>query len=251
LTASTTSRRVFGTRLADADRIGELTMASVDLSGRTAIVTGASRGIGFETARGLVAAGANVVLTSRRGAEVDEAAGRLGERAAGFEAHATDQEAAGACVAFAIERFGSLDILVNNAGINAAFGPLVELEHAGFAETLDVNVWGPVLWSGLAWRAWMGEHGGVVVNNASAAGLSVAPRIGAYAAAKAALIHLTRHLALELAPLVRVNAVAPGVVRTEFSEMVWKDNEETLAATVPLGRVGEASDAADVIVFGI
>src|SRR5881397_2015834 len=110
-------------------------MASADLSGRTAIVTGASRGIGLAIAEALVAAGASVVLTSRHQDAADEAAAPLGERAAGFGAHATDEDAAAACVAFAIERFGSLDVLVNNAGTNPAFGPVVDQDHGRFAKT--------------------------------------------------------------------------------------------------------------------
>ena len=224
-------------------------MVTVDLSARTAIVTGASRGIGLATAEALVAAGANVVLTSRHQEAADEAAAGLGQRAVGFQAHATDEDAARACVAFAVDRFGSLDILVNNAGINPAYGPLVDQDHARVAKTMDVNLWAPLLWTGLAWRAWMREHGGVVVNNASVGGLDVGLHMGVYDASKAALIHVTRHLALELAPGVRVNAVAPGLVRTRFAEPLWKPHEDVVSSQTPLGRVGEPQDVADVVVF--
>lgn len=145
-----------------------------DLSGRTAIVTGASRGIGLAIAEALVAGGANVVLTSRHQEAADTAASSLGtDRAAGYGAHATDEDAAAACVAFAVETYGSLDILVNNAGTNPAFGPVVDIDKSRFMKTLDVNLWAPALWSGLAWRAWMGEHGGTIVNTASVGGLVV------------------------------------------------------------------------------
>jgi NAD(P)-dependent dehydrogenase (short-subunit alcohol dehydrogenase family) len=224
-------------------------MTSADLSGRTAIVTGASRGIGLAIAESLVAAGASVVLTSRHPEAADEAAGPLGERAAGFGAHATDEDAAAACVAFAIERFGSLDVLVNNAGTNPAFGPVVDQDHGRFTKTMDVNVWAPVLWTGLAWRAWMREHGGTVINTASVGGLVVGPNLGVYHASKAALIHLTRQLALELAPKVRVNAVAPGVVRTRLAEALWKEHEEHVSATTPLGRIGEPPDVGSAVAF--
>ena len=223
---------------------------AADLRGRTAIVTGASRGIGLAIAEALLQGGANVVLTSRHQEAADTAASSLGsERAVGFGAHATDEEAAAACVAFAIESFGSLDILVNNAGTNPAFGPVVDQDKGRFMKTLDVNLWGPALWTGLAWRAWMGEHGGTVINTASVGGLVVGPNLGVYHASKAALIHLTKQLALELAPKVRVNAVAPGVVRTRLAEALWKEHEAAVSAVTPLGRIGEPADVASAVAF--
>jgi len=219
------------------------------LAGRTAIVTGASRGIGLASAQALAAAGANVVLTSRREAAVAEAAAPLGDRAVGFAAHATDEQAAQACVEFALERFGSLDILVNNAGTNPAFGPLVEMDHERFAKTMDVNLWAPILWSGLAWRAWMREHGGTVINTASIGGLVVGPNLAVYHASKAALIHITRHLAIEMAPSVRVNGVAPGIVRTRLAEALWKEHEQAVAAGTPLKRIGEPEDIGQAVAF--
>lgn len=224
-------------------------MSAGELAGRTAIVTGASRGIGLAIARALVADGAHVVLTSRNEQAVHEAAVTLGELAVGFAAHVTDEAAAARCVDFAIEKFGSLDLLVNNAGTNPAHGWIVDQDHARFSKTLDVNLWGPVLWSGLAWRAWMKEHGGSIVNTASIGGLVVGVNLGVYHASKAALIHVTRHMALELAPTVRVNAIAPGVVRTRLAEALWKDNEDQVAANTPLNRVGEPDDIGGVVAF--
>jgi NAD(P)-dependent dehydrogenase (short-subunit alcohol dehydrogenase family) len=221
-----------------------------DLHGQTAIVTGASRGIGLAIAEALVAAGASVVLTSRHQEAADTAASSLGsDRAVGYGAHATDEDAAAACVAFAIDTYGSLDILVNNAGTNPAFGPVVDQDKGRFMKTLDVNLWAPALWTGLAWRAWMGEHGGSIINTASVGGLVVGPNLGVYHASKAALIHLTKQLALELAPKVRVNAVAPGVVRTRLAEALWKEHEEAVSAVTPLGRIGEPADVAAAVAF--
>jgi NAD(P)-dependent dehydrogenase (short-subunit alcohol dehydrogenase family) len=221
-----------------------------ELSGRTAIVTGASRGIGLAIAAALLESGASVVVTSRKRESAEQAAAALGsERIAGYAAHAADAEAAARCVDFTIDRFGGVDILVNNAGTNPAFGPLVEQDHSRFTKTVDVNVWAPMLWTQLAWRAWMAEHGGTVINTASVGGLTVSPNLGVYNVTKAALIQLTRQLAVELAPKVRVNAVAPGVVRTRLAEALWKDNEAQVAGVTPLGRIGEPADVGDAVAF--
>jgi NAD(P)-dependent dehydrogenase (short-subunit alcohol dehydrogenase family) len=224
-------------------------MQGFELSGRTAVVTGGSRGIGLAIARQLAGAGANVVLTSRTQAAADAAAAQVAGTAVGYGAHATDDEAAAACVSFTVERFGSVDILVNNAGTNPAYGRLIDQDHERFAKIFDVNVWAPVMWTSLAARAWMGEHGGAVVNVASVAGLAVGARIGVYAASKAALIQMTRQLAIELGPKIRVNAVAPGVVRTRFAEALWQDHEDRLSSAAALGRIGEPPDVAAAVLF--
>jgi NAD(P)-dependent dehydrogenase (short-subunit alcohol dehydrogenase family) len=148
-----------------------------------------------------------------------------------------------------VQRFGSLDILVNNAGTNPAFGPVVDQDRGRFMKTLEVNLWAPALWTGLAWRAWMQEHGGTVINTASVGGIMVGPDLGVYHASKAALIHLTKQLALELAPKVRVNAVAPGIVRTRLAEALWKEHEAAVADATPLKRIGEPSDVASAVAF--
>jgi NAD(P)-dependent dehydrogenase (short-subunit alcohol dehydrogenase family) len=224
-------------------------MTGVDLTGQTAIVTGASRGIGLAIARALVASGTNVVLTSRTQEAADEAARTLGSQAIGYGAHAVNADAATACVAFALERFGSLDILVNNAGTNPAYGPVVDQDHGLFAKTFDVNLWAPILWTSLAWHGWMKHHGGTVVNTASVGGMLVSPNLGLYDASKAALIHLTKQLALELCPKVRVNAIAPGVVRTRLAEALWKDHEAAVASDIPLERIGEPEDIGAAVAF--
>jgi NAD(P)-dependent dehydrogenase (short-subunit alcohol dehydrogenase family) len=224
-------------------------MAGLDLTGRTAVVTGASRGIGLAIAQAIAAAGGNVVLTSRSQEAADAAAAQVGGTALGVGAHAVAEEAAQRCVDLTLERFGSLDILVNNAGTNPAFGPVIDQDHGRFAKTFDVNLWAPVLWTGLATRAWMGEHGGAVVNTASVGGMAFEANIGLYNASKAALIHLTRQLALELSPKVRVNAVAPGLVRTKLAEALWKEHEQALSASTALGRIGEPADIASAVAF--
>ena len=224
-------------------------MTATDLGGRTAIVTGASRGIGLAIAQRLAAEGANVVLTARKQESADAAAEQVGGSAIGVAAHAADEDAAKHCVGQALDRFGSIDILVNNAGTNPAFGPLIEQDHARFAKIFDVNLWAPLLWTSLATKAWMAEHGGAVVNTSSIGGMHQSPAMGLYNATKAALIHVTKQLALELSPRVRVNAICPGVVRTRLAEALWKDNEEAVSGATALGRIGEPADVAAAVAF--
>jgi NAD(P)-dependent dehydrogenase (short-subunit alcohol dehydrogenase family) len=221
---------------------------------RTVLVTGASRGIGKATAAAFAAQGCNVVLSSRRQESLDEVAKELGAahpdvELLPFAAHVGEPDQAAACVDATMARFGRLDVLVNNAGTNPYFGPLIDIDRPRAEKTVQVNQYSVVLWSGLACRAWMAEHGGAIVNVASVGGLLTEPGIGYYNATKAAVIHLTRQLAQELAPRVRVNGVAPGVVRTHLARALWENFEDRLRATLPLGRIGEPDDIADVITF--
>jgi len=224
-------------------------MTHLDLAGRTAIITGASRGIGLAAAQAIAAAGGNVVLTARQQESAEAAAKDVCGNAIGVGAHATDGQAAQRCIDLTLERFGSVDILVNNAGTNPSFGSVMDQDHARFVKTFDVNLWAPILWTSLATRAWMGEHGGAVVNTASIGGMGFEANLGLYNASKAALIHLTKQLALELSPKVRVNAVAPGVVRTKLAEALWKEHEGQLNSATALARIGEPEDVASAIAF--
>jgi NAD(P)-dependent dehydrogenase (short-subunit alcohol dehydrogenase family) len=224
------------------------------LTGRTALITGASRGIGKATAVALAAQGCNVVLSSRKQEALDEVAAEI--RAAHPDvgvlpkaAHVGDEEAARACVEAAVGEFGAVDILVNNAATSPHFGPLVDLDAPRAAKTVQVNQFAVVLWTQLAWRLSMAERGGSIVNIASVGGMITEHGIGYYNATKAAVIHLTRQFAMELAPSVRVNGIAPGLVKTHLAEALWKENEAQIAKFLPLGRLGEPEDIAKAVVF--
>lgn len=221
------------------------------LSGKTAIVTGASRGIGLAIAERLVAEGARVVITARKQEALDEAVAQLGgpDVALGVPGNAGDLDHQADVIAKALETFGSLDLLVNNTGINPAYGPLMELDLDVARKIVDVNGVAALSWVQHAHRAWMKEHGGAIVNVASVAGLRPAPGIAFYGASKALLIHLTEELAVELGPNIRVNAVAPAVVKTKFASALYEGKEEKVAAPYPLKRLGEPEDIGSVVAF--
>jgi NAD(P)-dependent dehydrogenase (short-subunit alcohol dehydrogenase family) len=220
--------------------------------GKVALVTGASRGIGEAIAVELLEAGANgVTITGRKPENLDETIQRIGDsdRVLALVARADDADAADRTVAATIERFGGCDVLVNNAGTNPAAGPLTKVDLGAVDKTWEVNLRGPLLWTRAVWRQAMSEHGGAIVNVASVGGLDPQPVIGAYNISKAGLIHMTRQLAQELAPGIRVNAVAPSVIRTRLSRLLWDGVEELTAAAHPLGRIGEPEDVAAAVAF--
>jgi len=221
------------------------------LAGRVAIVTGASRGIGLAIAQRLVAEGARVGLTARRPEGLAEAVATLGGPAHSLAVpgRADDPEHRAAAVSQVSAVFGPVDLLVNNTGINPVHGPLVELDLAAARKILDVNVVAALGWVQEVCAAGMSERGGCVVNVSSIAGLGPSPGIGCYGVSKAALNHLTASLAVELGPTVRVNAVAPGVVKTRFAAALYDGREAEVAARYPLGRLGLPSDVAGAVAF--
>lgn len=225
-------------------------MSAGRFAGRAAIVTGASRGIGLGIAERLLAEGASVCITARREAELEETLASLGagDRAIAVRGAADDAEHRAAAVAATLEAFGSLDLLVNNAATNPLYGPSIEADLDAVRKILEVNVVAPLAWAQEAHRAWMGERGGVVLNVASAGGIVAGELLGPYNMSKAALIHQTRHLALELGPRIRVNAIAPAVVRTRFAAPLFAE-EDALAALYPLRRLGEPEDTAALAAF--
>ena len=224
---------------------------SARFAGRTAIVTGASRGIGLAIAERLVADGAKVVITGRKKDALDEAVASLGgpERARGVAGKADDPEHQAETARVATSTFGSLDLLVNNAGINPSYGPMIELDLAVARKVVEVNCIAALAWAQHAHAAWMKDHGGAVVNISSVSAVRPAPNIGFYGASKAMLASITELLAVELGPDVRVNAVAPAVVRTRFASKLYEGREAEVASAYPLQRLGEPDDIGSLVAF--
>ena len=219
------------------------------LDGKIALVTGASRGIGGPTAGERAARGGGVMISSRKQEALDEAADTMDGEVVTFAANAGDPAQAAACVAATVERFGGLDILVNNAATNPYGGPAMDIDLPRYDKTMQVNLRGPLVWTQEAWRAALQQSGGTVINIASVGGYSIEPSIGVYNTTKAALIYLTKALAAEMAPSVRVNAIAPGLVKTDMARALWEPAEEAVARSMPLGRLGEPEDIAHAALF--
>lgn len=222
----------------------------IRLDGKVALVTGASRGIGEAIVRELLASDVSgVVITGRRAETLEPLAQELGDRVVPVVGNATDEGHCHAAVRTAVDTFGSCDLLVNNAGTNPAAGPLMDVDLGAVDKTWEVNLRAPLLWTRAAWHGSMAERGGAVVSIGSAGGRRPSPMIGAYNVSKAALHYLTRQLAHELAPSVRVNAVAAAVVKTRLSRALWSEDEAAAARAHPLERLGTPEDVAQAVVF--
>jgi len=227
---------------------------TTDLLGKSALVSGASRGIGYAIAAELLRRGANVLITARKAEPLNEAAtalrelGHRGEVVA-LASNSGDEQARAAAIERVLTEFGSLDILINNTGINPVYGPLMDADLSAVRKIFDVNVVAALGYVQEAYRRWMRDNGGSIVNVASVTGIRSAGVIAAYGASKAALIRLTDELAWELGPTIRVNAVAPGLVKTKFADALYSEDEEAAAETYPLKRLGTPEDVAQLVGF--
>lgn len=222
----------------------------IRLDGKVAIVTGGSRGIGKAIAKSFVDAGARVMITSRKAETCEEAVKEIGAGAHYEPGHIGKDEDATRVIEATMDRLGSIDILVNNAATNPYAGPTIDVDRARWDKTLEVNLTAPMFWTQKVWNRTMKENGGAVVNISSVGGFSTSPILGVYGVSKAAVIHLTKQLAAEMAPQVRVNALAPGLVKTDFAKLLWEGGRGDLVSQAyPLKRLGEPEDVAAATLF--
>ena len=226
-----------------------------DISGKVALVTGASRGIGSAIAEILAEHGAQVVLSSRKQADLDAEAEKINaqypEKATAIAAHAGRPEELEKLVQAIMEHFGRIDILINNAATNPYFGPVMGAELAAWDKTFEVNLRGVFILTRLVYEASMESHGGAIVNVASIGGIRPGIGLGVYNITKAGVIMLTRQLARELGGKVRVNAVAPGLIKTRFAEALWGNQAilDRVLAQNPMGRIGVTDEVAAGVLF--
>ena len=225
-------------------------------AGRVAIVSGASRGIGESIAERLARDGASVVLSSRKEDRAQAAAQRIASETRadviGVAADAGRPDDLAHLVDTTMTRHGHIDIVVSNAGSSPHYGPVIDATREAWAAAFNVNVLGAFTLAQRAVAAWMGAHGGAIVNIATIGGLQPRPNVGVYNTTKAALIMLTRQLARELGPQgVRVNGVAPGLVKTDFSAALWQDESRLgeILRENPLGRLGLPEEVAEAVAF--
>ncbi len=220
------------------------------LEGKVAIVTGGSRGIGKSIARTFAEAGARVMITSRKAEACEQAAKEIGASAEWVAGNIGNPEDAERVIGATLERFGRLDILVNNAATNPYAGPTIDVDMPRWEKTLQINLTAPLLWTQLAWQRALKQGGGAVINVSSVGGFTTNQILGVYDVTKAALIHLTKQLAAELGPGVRVNAVAPGLIKTDFARVLWEGPRgDQVAQNYPLKRLGEPEDVAAAVLY--
>lgn len=232
-----------------------MSQPNFDLSGKVALITGASRGIGQAIAEAYAAAGAKVVLSSRKQPGLDAVAEIIrenGGEALPIAAHTGSDEAVQAVVQQATEAYGGIDIVVNNAATNPHFGPVLTAEESHWDKILDVNVKGyfRVAKAGIAGMKARG--GGKIVNVASIAGETPQPGMGVYCVSKAAVLMLTKVLAAECAEAnIQVNAIAPGFIKTKFSQAIWDNPQiyERVMQAIPQRRMAEPSELTGIALY--
>ena len=226
----------------------------LSLSGKVAIVTGGSRGIGRGIAAAMAAAGAKVMVTRRNeetcAATVEELRASTGGDLAYVAGHVGKTEDMQRVLDGTLEAFGAIYVLVNNAATNPYAGPVIDIDMPRWEKTFATNLTTPLVWTQACWNAWMKEHGGAVINVSSVGAYGTNAILGVYDLTKRALIHLTEQLAAEMGPKVRVNAVCPGLIRTDFARALWEDGRgDAIAQNLPMKRLGEPEDIANTVLF--
>ncbi len=225
------------------------------LDGKVALITGASRGIGEGIARAFAAAGAKVILSSRKQADLDRVAGEIasaGGEAFVVAAHAGKPDDLKMLVEKSVPQYGRIDILVNNAGTNPVFGPIINVDEKAWDKIFEINLRGFFFLSREVSSVMSDNGGGVIINMASVAGIKPGLGLGAYSVSKAGVIMLTRVLAQEWTGMnIRVNAIAPGVIKTKFAEALYSSPElaEEILRGISIKRLGEPDDIVGAALF--
>ena len=214
--------------------------------GKVALITGGSRGIGLGIAQRLVDEGGSVIITGRKQESLDAAVAALGERASAVAGKADDAEHRARVFEHIAERHGRIDHLVNNAGINPVYGPLLETDPIAVQKIFAVNVVAMMEWTRDAMAAGLSKS---IVNISSGSAMAASPGIAFYGVSKAAVVNLTIQLASELGPEIRVNAVAPAVLKTDFARTLYEGREEQVADGYVLKRLGVPEDVAAPVAF--
>jgi dehydrogenase/reductase SDR family protein 4 len=231
-----------------------MNLSMFSLEGKVALITGGSRGIGRASALALADAGAHVVVSSRKIADLELVAAEIkakGVKGMAIAAHNAKVEESQVLVDRVMKEFGRIDILMNNAGTNPYYGPLMDQDEKTWDVTMNVNLKGLFFLSQLAARVMKAQGGGCIINTASTGGLR-AGDLGVYCVTKAAVIMLTQVMAKEWGQHnIRVNAIAPGIIKTRLSEALWKEPAVNAKAIsrIPLIRLGEPDECAGVVVF--
>lgn len=212
--------------------------------GKSAIVTGGSRGIGLGIAQAIVNEGGSVIITGRKPEQLEGAVKELdgGDRVHTLAGNASHEDHRKELVDLAMEKFGKIDHVVGNVGINPYYGSTLDIPLDSARKILDTNIVSTLGLVQLAWHASLKENGGSVVLVASVGGMRSSGPIGIYGTSKAGLIHLTMQLSIEMAPKVRVNCVSPAVIKTRFAEALYVDNEQEVADSYPMKRLGTPED---------
>lgn len=227
-----------------------------DLTGKVAVITGASKGIGEAMARIFSAYGAKVVVSSRKQADLDEVAkdiqAETGNEVIGIAANSGDLEQCKELIEKTVAHFGGVDILVNNAATNPVFGPSLECDGGAFDKIMSVNVKAPFELSKMVHPIMKNRGGGSIINISSIAGITPDPGLGMYSVSKAAMNMLTKVTAKEWgADNIRVNSICPGLIKTKFSQALWQDEKTLQRFTkhLPIARMGEVDEIAPLALF--